>query len=396
MHDLPHIDNWSRDPHRRLAVWAMRSERPTPGVAELLALDPAHGDLVGFAERNQIAPILAAALLETDALAPAERDRWQAIYDAGAARWAVLQSVLDEVAAVFAAEDIALIGLKNVAIARAIYPEPVAVPMGDLDVLIDVERFREAHALLVQLGFRLDSTDPSEAPDLEKGLRKGGTEYLRHVDGVEVAFELQWRPVSGRWLNRDQEPSGAELVGRSVPMEGTRARMLEPTDNMLQVALHTAKHTYCRAPGLRLHCDVDRLARFAAPDWDALVERCRQLECGVAVYFSLAIAAQMLGSPVPDRVLDALRPPGWQVDPVCRMLRRADIFEPGERKFNLVEVVAFYSLLHDTPRRFLATVLNTDAEGLTLRRLPRSLKSGLDRLIYLTLRRPFNDPTRPR
>jgi len=322
----------------------------------------------------------------------AERARWQAIHDAQLVRWGRMQGLLEQVATAFAAEDIDLIGLKNVSIARGIFPCPGCVPMGDLDVLVDTARFRDAHRLLMGLGFQLDSTDPSnEAPTIDTGADHGGTEYIRRVDGQDILFELQWRPVSGRWLNRDQEPDGAELVRRSIPMKGSAARMLEPSDNMLQVALHTAKHTYCRAPGLRLHTDVDRLARFAPPDWEAVTAAARRLETTVAVYFSLAIAVQLLDAPVPMRVLDALRPPAWQVDAVSRFLGRADIFEPLQSKFSMPEIVAFYMLLHDSPRRLAATVLDAQASDLRVSRLPHLMKSGLGRAGYLLFKRQYRD-----
>ena len=91
-------------------------------------------------------------------------------------------------------------------------------------------------------------------------------------------WELQWRPVSGRWIRPDQEPDSAGLVDRSRPMEGTRARLLSPVDNLLQVALHLAKHSYVRAPGLRLHTDVDRVVRRQPIDWEAFAAELRSMD----------------------------------------------------------------------------------------------------------------------
>src|SRR5690606_34947470 len=137
-------------------------------------------------------------------------------------------------------------------------------------------------------GYQLASRSIVEPADLERGLASGGTEYVRHIGGHEVWIELQWRPVAGRWIRRDQEPAAAELLARSVAIPGTAARLLSPEDNMIQVALHTAKHSYVRAPGLRLHTDVDRLARLAAPDWDRVAAMVEALQTTTAVYLSLA------------------------------------------------------------------------------------------------------------
>src|SRR5690606_18100028 len=109
---------------------------------------------------------------------------------------------------------------------------------------------------------------------------------------------------------------------------GTAARLLSPEDNMIQVALHTAKHSYVRAPGLRLHTDVDRLARLAAPDWDRVAAMVEALQTTTAVYLSLAMARALLGAPVPPAILDRLAPPPWKTRVLVAAIRRAGVFEP--------------------------------------------------------------------
>ena len=80
--------------------------------------------------------------------------------------------------------------------------------------------------------------------------------------------ELQWRPVAGRWIREDQEPNADDLINRSLPITGTNVRLLAPEDNLLQVCLHTAKHSYMRAIGFRLHTDVDRIVNYQNINWN--------------------------------------------------------------------------------------------------------------------------------
>ena len=84
----------------------------------------------------------------------------------------------------------------------------------------------------------------------------------------------------------DQEPQAEELLARSVPIPGSAARLLAPEDNLLQVALHTAKHSYVRAPGFRLHTDVDRIVRRQPLNWEVFLTRVMSLEVKTPVYFS--------------------------------------------------------------------------------------------------------------
>jgi hypothetical protein len=258
--------------------------------------------------------------------------------------------------------------------------------MGDVDVLVEKARFRDAHALMAECGFTLASRSSVEPADLELGLASGGTEYVKHVGGEEVWFELQWRPIAGRWIRKDQEPDGAELVGRSVPIAGTDVRLLAPADNMLQVALHTAKHSYVRAPGLRLHTDVDRLVAYAPPEWSAVVAAATRLEVKTAVYFSLACARDLLGTPIPADVLAALAPPAWKRDLVMRWLRRADFFEPDAKKFSRPGMMAFHALLYDDAAGLAASAMGTDRAHLGIRHLPGNLARGARRILDLATR----------
>jgi hypothetical protein len=228
-------------------------------------------------------------------------------------------SEMDEVAGRLAGEGIRMVALKNAGIARGIYDCPGCCPMGDL-----------------------------EEAELEAAEAGGGAEYWKMLAGGEkLWFELQWRPVAGRWIRPDQEPSARELMERSVAIEGTDVRLLSPEDNLLQVSLHTAKHTYVRAPGFRLHTDVDRIARRQKIDWDVFLRRVEKLQVKTAVYFSLAIPKLIFGTPIPSEVLKRLEPSSSKRALVMRWIERAGLFNPDERKFGRVGFVLFTSLMYD-------------------------------------------------
>jgi len=339
-----------------------------------------------FAQRNRVAPIVAHALLDAYGSELPDRQVWETIHRQELDRMAILLNELDEIAERLHAEEIPLVALKNAGIARGIHACPGCCPMGDLDVLVEKARFRTAHQIILDQGFELESRASIEKNELEEMLRSGGTEYRKEVDGQTVWFELQWRPVAGRWIRKDQEPDGATLIARSVPIDGTRVRLLEPADNMLQVALHTAKHTYVRAPGLRLHTDVDRLALFQTPNWDTVIERAEALQVKTATWFSFALARTLLHSPVPTHVLKRLAPPRWKINLVLRWLRKVDVFEPDQQKFSRPEMIAFTALLYDSTEGLTASVLDTEPERLTLRHLPQNLQRGTRRIFDLITR----------
>lgn len=312
---------------------------------ELLA---ALGDARAFdlAQRNQVASVVAHVLLDsaTSGLSP----QWRAVHDSTHARISTYLAELDRVAARLADEAIAPVALKNGGIARGIYPCPGCCPMGDLDVLVEKQHFRRAHQILLEEGYHFEFRSPLEEAELEAAERDGGAEYYKVLpNGEKLWFELQWRPVAGRWIRPDQEPSAEELIARSVAIPGTAVRLLSPEDNLLQVALHTAKHSYVRAPGFRLHLDVDRIVRRQPIDWETFAERVVALQVKIAVYFSLAIPRAIFQTPIPDEILARLQPPAWKARLIQRWLERAGLFNPDERKFGRLGYVVFTALLYD-------------------------------------------------
>jgi hypothetical protein len=370
----------------RLTLGALSTQRPRGLESQVRALDSSERSAwLAFADRNDVAPQIAHCLGE---VFPDESPRsdWNRIHRRSADRMHVLMEELDRVADRLSNQSILLVALKNAGIARGIYPCPACCPMGDLDVLVDRSRFEEAHKIIVDCDFELASRGTVEPPDHRLGLANGGSEYVRRVGGEEVWLELQWRPVAGRWIRKDQEPDGSQLLARSIPITGTHVRLLAPADNMLQVSLHTAKHSYVRAPGLRLHTDVDRLASLAPPDWTEVIETTERLGVRTPVYFSLALAAALLGSPIPDRVLDALAPARWKAEAMIRWLRKVNLFEPNEKKFNRPGMLVFHALLYDDASGLAASVLDTDPKHIGLKYLPENARKGFARMVDVMTR----------
>ena len=326
------LRNWWYDPSLRNMLFRIASEHE---LETLLAHRLA--DLVGWATM------------------PAE---WQHAHEKSYRRISTYLDELDRIAARLADEGIPLVALKNGGIARGIYPCPGCVPMGDIDVLVEKRHFRRAHEILLTEGYHFEFRSPLEEAELDAAEDGGGAEYWKILPGGEkLWFELQWRPVAGRWIRPDQEPPAEELMARSIPIPGTVVRLLAPEDNLLQVALHTAKHTYVRAPGFRLHLDVERIVRaYPDLDWDVFVQRVKSLQVKTAVYFSLLIPHELFGTPIPDRVLAALRPPPWKERLIVRWLNQVGLFNPHERKFSKPGYILFNALLYDNMKGLLRGV----------------------------------------
>lgn len=276
-------------------------------------------------------------------------ESWHEAHEVNRQRLMDYLKELDAIAARLSAENIPLVALKNGGIARGIYPCPGCCPMGDLDVLVEKRHFRRAHETLLAEGYHFEYRSPLEEAELAAAEESGGAEYWKILpNGEKLWFELQWRPVAGRWIRPDQEPAAEALMARSISIPGTAVRLLSPEDNLLQVALHTAKHTYVRAPGFRLHLDVERIVRaYPDLDWELFVQRVTALQVKTAVYFSLLIPHDLFGTPIPESVLVVLRPPAWKERLIIRWLNRVGLFNPHEQKFSKPGYILFNALLYD-------------------------------------------------
>jgi hypothetical protein len=255
---------------------------------------------------------------------------------------------LDRVAGALAEKGIPLVALKNSGIARGIYRDLAGCPMGDMDVLVPPDDFRGAHETLLELGYGLGDRSPFDLEDLEAAIRHGGTEYTCPLsDGSTFWIELQWRPVAGRWIQPDQEPPADELMQRSIPIEGSAVRLLSPEDNLLQVCLHTAKHSYVRAPGFRLHSDVDRITRAYKINWKSFCERVERMNVRTPIFLSLLIPAFLLNTPIPEKVLQRLDHSPLKHHLLQRWLRKVGLFGPNEQKWSKPCYILFNLTLYD-------------------------------------------------
>ena len=217
-------------------------------------------------------------------------------------------SELDTLGTLFLGSGIQLVVLKNGGIARGIFDCVGCCPMGDLDVLVEKINFSCAHKLLSDYGYILSNKNMLDDASFDLATKNGVAEYSKILsDKSSLWFELHWRSVTGRWIRPDQEPIAEILLARSIPIPGTAVRLLSPEDNLIQVALHTARHSYVRPPGFRLHTDVDRIVNYQKIDWDIFLQRVFSLQVKTPVYFSLLIPKELFGTPIPEFVLTRLQ-----------------------------------------------------------------------------------------
>jgi hypothetical protein len=332
------------------------------------------------AKINGVASIVADALIKVFSRNSVS-ECWLKEFERVADTTGSYMAALDIAADLLAAHDIRMVGLKNSGITRGLYSRYGASPMGDLDVLVLEEEFSKAHKVLSDNGFKLKFRSALETDTIESAIKSGGAEYSYTLpNGKNLWFELQFRPVAGRWITAEREPNTSELVAQSVSISGSAVRLLSPVDNLIQVALHTAKHSFVRAPGFRLHTDVDRIVSEQKIDWELFELKVSDLRVKVAVYISLSMAKCLLNTPIPSETLIRLKPSNMKVFLLNSWLTRVGIFRPDEPKWSKLGYVIFVCLLFDDLSSFMGALFPEKNE---LRKLYPSLSANIWMLGYV-------------
>ena len=177
----------------------------------------------------------------------------------------------------------------------------------------------------------------------------GSTEYFMPLpDGGNMWFELSHRAIAGRWIRPDKEPDTDELFRRFYYADKTDIGILSPEDNLLQVCIHTAKHSYVRSPGLRLHLDVERIVRHKQIDWKIFLERVKQAHVTTSTYYSLSYLRCCFKHLFPKMYFWHLCLPRVREKRIEHLLAHAGLLHPQSAKFTKVQFLFFQTSLYDS------------------------------------------------
>ena len=276
-------------------------------------------------------------------------DYWQEAYEKEKRHLGFLKEKAAQICSLMADQGITMVVLKNGGIMQDMVEDPAACPMEDIDSLVKKSDFKKAHQILIDNGFLFKFRSEFEEEDLEAAFRDGSTEYrIDTPEGEDMWFELAWRAVAGRWIRRDLEPDADGLMENAYFAPGTKVGILSAEDNLLQVSVHTAKHSYVRAPGLRLHLDVERIVAHKEINWQLFLEKVEAAHVKTSTYYSLYLAKMLFDTPVPRDVLEKLYPGKRKDKRILKLISQAGLLRPKARKFSKLQFLRFQTSLYDS------------------------------------------------
>lgn len=258
------------------------------GLSRLL--DAGHADLVVRGARFHKAAhqllLAAPALL---AASPAAHDGLQAVRAEtvlaeirSLADLAVLRPALDDACPGW-------VLVKGLSLAHRVYDDPVARPVGDLDVVVAPRQFASAVRALEAVGGAVADSDW----DLQlRELR--GQVHVVMPHGTLV--DLHWHLVNRHLVRQQVGPATSAVLARAVPVVvgEVLVRTLEPVDTVAHLALHAALSGGHRLGWL---LDVRQALTVLRPDEAELADRARDWRSRAATGAILQRAGRVLRSP---------------------------------------------------------------------------------------------------
>lgn len=333
-------------PQVQLMLTLSRQNRPDRAALGSALAQTDLQALFDLCREHELDGVVASHILE-DQLIPLP-EQWQQAYAAEKAHLGFLKDTAARICRSMAEQGIPMVILKNGGIMGDMVADPAACPMEDIDSLVKKSDFHKAHQILIQNGFHFKFRSEFEAEDLEAAFRDGSTEYrIDTPNGQTMWFELAWRAVAGRWIRRDLEPDTDGLMRRAYQTPAGMG-ILSPEDNLLQVCVHTAKHSYVRAPGLRLHLDVERIVAHKAIDWALFLKKVEAAHVKTSTYYSLYLANYLFETPIPQWVLTALYPGKRKDRRLITLISKAGLLHPKQRKFTKLQFLRFQTSLYDS------------------------------------------------
>jgi hypothetical protein len=146
-------------------------------------------------------------------------------------RYQVLSELLQELER----RDISILGIKGVALAPLLYPDPSLRPMRDMDILVPGKRAREVVAVMRLQGFSLPDKQPSRYEVLNHHLPNA----TRMVDGMTISIEVHKDAVNNDSFTRITWEKGI-TDSQEVGWQDITFRTLGHELMLLQLCRHLA------------------------------------------------------------------------------------------------------------------------------------------------------------
>jgi len=207
-------------------------------------------------------------------------------------------------------ENIPVIVLKGAHLAELVYGDISLRTMGDLDLLVRMTDLANTAKLLLEMGYNMDiysTVEEAIQTIIKAKSRVIKFTKLTKTTNMDVTIEIH-RAIES-FLLRPKEVDGLWKRARNAVIAGANVQVLSHEDLLLHLCIHGSFHHKFER-GLQIFCDVrETIQQYQHEiDWDQLCLRAFHWRCRKYVYLVLYLTRELLGTPVPDNVLNTIKP----------------------------------------------------------------------------------------
>jgi hypothetical protein len=233
------------------------------------------------------------------------RNRLRKAYRNQATRNASLFFAAAQVLQSFAEQQLPVIALKGLALAKDIYGDIALRPMSDMDLLLKEDDLVRAGRVLLALGYE------QEVPAWESMLKT-----YHHLPPFTkrsgTTIELHWNIVT------PDSPVEVDLDGlwaraHFIKVDDVEVRAFSPEDQFLHLCIHACFHLQTGSD-LIPFCDLAGLMKAYAGkiDWRTVIQRANRWGGHKCVYLVLLLVRELLGAAPPAAVMSEMMPGDYQ------------------------------------------------------------------------------------
>jgi len=198
-----------------------------------------------------------------------------------------------------------VIALKGLSLAKNIYGDIALRPMSDMDLLVKKEDLVRAGRILLTLGYK------QSFPAWESTL-----ETLHHLPPFTnksgAMIELHWNIVT------PDSPIKVDLDGLweracLIKVDHVEVLAFSPEDLFLHLCIHACFHLQTGLDLIPL-CDMAGLIKTSADkiDWQIVIERAGRWGGQKCVYLMLLLVRELLGAAPPDKIMSEIKPDDYR------------------------------------------------------------------------------------
>jgi hypothetical protein len=303
-------------PEDRLMIRCSRTVLTDESIAEasrLLAQNLDWKYLLETSIRHGVAPLFYHGLnqvgqtMSLENLIPSSiYQELQKLYFGNQSRNQRLYRVLQEIVGAYEQAGVPVMGLKDIQLAREVYPDAGLRPMGDLDLLIHQHDYDRAAVCMHTLGFV-----PLPSPNIPYTLKYAWAHHWqRPTDNVWV--DLQWNVLQLEWDAYGEGSLNFEIErmwrgATQMSFDGSNILVPVPEDMLFHLCLHLEGHRYAE---WILFCDIAEFIQHyeSTLDWHYLIQLAHNYQIESSIYYVMYFINRVFAVYVPSFLWQELKP----------------------------------------------------------------------------------------